>query len=102
MLLGIAATVLFLVLSPCAVRLALRACLLLAGGGLDFPGNERPDWLEFLYLSLTIGMTAQVSDRDHRLAGDGRLVLAHGLVSFAFNAAIIGVAVMVLAGSAAG
>jgi uncharacterized membrane protein len=33
------------------------------GGGIDFHG-EAPDYLDFAYLALTIGMTFQVSDTD--------------------------------------
>lgn len=74
----------------------------LLGGGLVFPGEERPDWMEFVYLAFTIGMTAQVSDVTTSSSAMRRMVLAHALVSFAFNAAILGVAVNLLAGSAAG
>jgi uncharacterized membrane protein len=74
----------------------------LAGGGLEFPGGKEPDWLEFLYLSFTVGMTAQVSDVATSSPAMRRMVLAHGLAAFAFNAAILGVAVNLLAGSAAG
>src|SRR4051794_16813347 len=31
-------------------------------GGIDFQGEERPDYGDFAYLALTIGMTYQVSD----------------------------------------
>jgi uncharacterized membrane protein len=31
-------------------------------GGLDFPGNKLPDYLDFAYFSFVIGMTFQVSD----------------------------------------
>jgi uncharacterized membrane protein len=74
----------------------------LAGGGLEFPGGKEPDWLEFLYLSFTVGMTAQVSDVTTSSPAMRRLVLAHGVAAFAFNAAILGVAVNLLAGSATG
>ena len=74
----------------------------LAHGGIDFPGGKRPDWAEFLYFSFTVGMTAQVSDVTTSAPAIRRLVLAHALVSFAFNAAILGLAVNVLAGSASG
>ncbi|MBW6398406.1 DUF1345 domain-containing protein [Roseomonas sp. HJA6] len=74
----------------------------LEDGGIVFPGGDRPDWAEFLYLSFTVGMTAQVSDVTTCAPGVRRMVLAHGLVSFVFNAAILGLAVNVLAGSAAG
>ncbi len=74
----------------------------LSEGGLEFPGGTEPDWLEFVYLSFTIGMTAQVSDVTTSSPAMRRMVLAHALVAFAFNAAIIGVAVNLLAGTAAG
>ena len=65
-------------------------------GGLDFPGEKMPDYLDFAYFSFVIGMTCQVSDvqvtgRNHR-----RLVLAHGLLSFAFNTAILALSINVL------
>ena len=31
-------------------------------GGLKFPGTEAPDYWDFLYFSLVIAMTSQVSD----------------------------------------
>jgi uncharacterized membrane protein len=31
-------------------------------GGLVFPGKEDPDYWDFLYYSLVVAMTAQVSD----------------------------------------
>jgi uncharacterized membrane protein len=34
----------------------------LSVGGLDFPGKEAPDYLDFVYFSFVIGMTFQVSD----------------------------------------
>lgn len=74
----------------------------LAGGGLVFPGGREPDCLEFLYLSFTVGMTAQVSDVTTSSPAMRRMVLAHGVAAFAFNAAILGVAVNLLAGNAAG
>ncbi|WP_198369407.1 DUF1345 domain-containing protein [Roseomonas rosulenta] len=74
----------------------------LAGGGLEFPGGREPDCLEFLYLSFTVGMTAQVSDVTTSSPAMRRMVLAHGLAAFTFNAAILGVAVNLLAGSATG
>ncbi|MEZ0487588.1 DUF1345 domain-containing protein [Fibrella aquatica] len=58
-------------------------------GGLDFPGNEPPDYLDFAYYSFVVGMTFQVSDvviTSRRLR---RLTLLHGLLSFAFNTLII-------------
>jgi uncharacterized membrane protein len=58
-------------------------------GGLDFPGNREPDYMDFAYFSFVIGMTFQVSDvvitsRDFR-----KLVLLHGMLSFGFNTVIL-------------
>ena len=69
-------------------------------GGIEFPGNDDPDLLEFLYLGFTVGMTAQVSDVTTASAGMRRLVLAHGVVSFLFNAAVVAGAVNLAAGLA--
>lgn len=64
-----------------------------AGGGLTFPGTKQPGVLEFLYLSLGIGMTAQVSDvivTDPRIR---RMVLVHAIGSFFYNTVILALAV---------
>ena len=58
-------------------------------GGLQFPGDREPDYMDFAYFSFTIGMTFQVSDvvitsRDFR-----KLVLVHGMLSFGFNTVIL-------------
>ena len=68
------------------------------GRGLVFPGEERPGTTDFLYLALTVGMTCQVSDVTTASAAMRRLVLLHGLVSFLFNAVIVGAAVNIAAG----
>jgi uncharacterized membrane protein len=72
------------------------------GGGLTFPGGEDPDYWDFLYFSLVIGMTSQVSD----VAVTGRTirhtVAAHGVVSFLFNAALIALTVNIAASALVG
>jgi uncharacterized membrane protein len=67
------------------------------GGGLKFPGDEPPDYWDFLYFSLVIGMTSQVSDvavTSNRLR---RMVAAHGVVSFVFNATLLALTVNIAA-----
>jgi len=61
------------------------------GGGIEFPGEEKepPDFLEFIYFALTIGMTFQVSDVTTSNRRIRRLVSLHGGVSFLFNAVIL-------------
>lgn len=67
-------------------------------GGLDFPGDRKPDFLDFAYYSFTLGMTFQVSDVEITSKTIRRLSLLHGLFSFGFNATIIAFAVNVIAG----
>jgi len=67
-------------------------------GGLDFPGDEPPDYLDFAYYSFVVGMTFQVSDvaiTDKRIR---RLTLLHGVLSFAFNSLIIALTINTVSG----
>jgi len=67
-------------------------------GGLDFPGKKAPDYLDFLYFAVVIGMTFQVSDvqvADRHLR---QLVMVHGLLSFLFNTIIVALMVNLVAG----
>jgi uncharacterized membrane protein len=61
-------------------------------GGIDFKG-DRPDYVDFAYLALTVGMTFQVSDTD--LLGNRvrRLALHHALTSYVFGTVIVAITV---------
>jgi uncharacterized membrane protein len=65
--------------------------------GLAFPGGRQPDYLDFLYFSLVIGMTSQVSDVAVISRHLRRLVLVHGVVSFFFNTVVLALTVSALA-----
>ena len=70
-------------------------------GGLDFPGGHGkcgPDYMDFAYFSFVIGMTCQVSDVQISSSKMRRLALIHGLISFAFNTAILAMFVNIIAG----
>ncbi len=67
-------------------------------GGLDFPGKESPDYLDFAYFSFVVGMTCQVSDVQVSSKKMRRLTLVHGLISFLFNTAILAMFVNIVAG----
>ena len=67
-------------------------------GGLIFPGKESPDYFDFAYFSFVVGMTCQVSDVQISASKMRRLVLVHGLISFAFNTAILAMFVNIIAG----
>jgi uncharacterized membrane protein len=66
-------------------------------GGLAFPGIEHPDFWDFIYFSFVVGMTCQVSDVQVTTRVMRRLTLAHGVLSFFFNAGVLAVAVNILA-----
>jgi uncharacterized membrane protein len=58
-------------------------------GGLNFPGEEAPDYRDFAYFSFVIGMTCQVSYVQVTSREMRRRVLQHGVLSFGFNTAIL-------------
>ena len=66
-------------------------------GGLTFPGNEKPDYWDFVYFSFVIGMTSQVSDVAVACRPIRRTVSAHGVISFFFNAALLALLVNIAA-----
>ena len=66
--------------------------------GLEFPGEPAPDYMDFLYFSLVLGMTFQVSDVQITAGNMRRLALLHGLLSFLFNTVILALTVNVAAG----
>jgi uncharacterized membrane protein len=69
-----------------------------ADRGLTFPGTENPSDQDFAYFSFVIGMTFQVSDVQVTDPGVRRTVLAHGVLSFAYNTVILAFGINVLAG----
>ena len=68
------------------------------GGGLAFPGTDQPKDLDFAYFSFVLGMTFQVSDVQITSPRIRALALAHGLVSFGYNTAILALVVNAVAG----
>lgn len=67
-------------------------------GGLIFPGESQPDFIDFAYFSFILGMTFQVSDVSISSRPMRRLALWHSLLSFAYNATIVALTVNVIAG----
>jgi uncharacterized membrane protein len=66
--------------------------------GLIFPHERKPDYFDFAYFSLVIGMTSQVSDVQITSRSMRRLVVLHSFLSFMFNVAILAVAVNIISG----
>jgi uncharacterized membrane protein len=67
-------------------------------GGLEFPEEEKPDFVDFAYFSFVLGMTFQVSDVSISSKKIRRMVLWHSLISFGYNAVIIALTINVIAG----
>lgn len=67
-------------------------------GGLQFPDEDEPDYLDFVYFSFVIGMTFQVSDVEISSREIRHLAWLHGLLSFAFNTAIVALSINVISG----
>ncbi len=65
---------------------------------LRFPDTPMPVFWDFAYFSFTIAAACQTADVSTLNAGVRRIVLAHTLISFLFNAAILGFAINVTAG----
>ena len=66
-------------------------------GGLDFPAPQPPDYWDFVYFSFGIGTAAQVSDVEIVSRDIRRVVTAHSIVSFFFNAALLALIVNIAA-----
>jgi len=65
---------------------------------LLFPRTPEPVFWDFAYFSFTIAAACQTSDVSTTQQGIRKLVIAHTLISFLFNASILGFAINVSAG----
>jgi len=67
-------------------------------GGLDFPSDTTPDYLDFAYFSFVIGMTCQVSDVQITSKRLRSLALIHGILAFCFNTIILALTINTVSG----
>lgn len=67
-------------------------------GGLIFPEDEKPDYLDFAYFSFVVGMTFQVSDVEISSKLLRRINLLHGFISFIFNTFVVALTINIIAG----
>ena len=66
-------------------------------GGLEFPGGEAPDYMDFMYFSFVLGACSQTSDVAITGKDIRRLVMLHGTLAFAFNTVLLALTVNVAA-----
>jgi len=66
--------------------------------GIDFPGNTSPDYWDFIYFAIVIGVACATADADFTSKGLRRLGTVHSLVAFAFNTIIVALTINLTAG----
>ena len=67
-------------------------------GGIDFPGTQRPDYMDFVYFAFTLGMTFQTSDVTISDPAVRRTVTFHCLAAFFFNIGVLAFTINVVGG----
>jgi uncharacterized membrane protein len=68
-----------------------------AAGGIDWHADDLPDFGDFAYVALTIGMTFQVSDTDIRAKHIRKPALRHALLSYLFGVVVVATMINVVA-----
>jgi len=66
--------------------------------GLEFPGDEPPDYWDFLHFAVIIGATAQTADVTIVSKPLRRVATVHSMIAFAFNTAILALMINLAAG----
>ena len=68
-----------------------------AGGGIDWHSGDLPDFGDFAYIALTLGMTFQVSDTDINSKPIRKAALRHAVLSYLFGVVILATTINVVA-----
>lgn len=69
-----------------------------ACGGIKFPGTDEPSDWDFAYFAFCIGTSFAVSDPQVTETRVRRDVIAHSIISFAYNSVIVGMVINLFAG----
>jgi uncharacterized membrane protein len=67
-------------------------------GGFLFPDDQPRTYLDFAYLAVCVGATAQVSDPGVQTTPLRNLVTAHAVTSFFYNTAVLALGINILSG----
>jgi uncharacterized membrane protein len=67
-------------------------------GGLAFPGDDTPDYWDFLHFGSIIGVAAQTADVAFTSKTMRRTGTVHGMVAFVFNTVVLALTINLLAG----
>lgn len=71
-------------------------------GGIDFNQADPPQYRDFAYVALTIGMTSQVSDTSLKSTAMRSTAIRHALMSYFFGAVILATVINLIAGLGTG
>jgi uncharacterized membrane protein len=69
-------------------------------GGIDFNQDEDPEYTDFAYFAVGLGMTYQVADTDVRTNEIRRIVIAQTLLAYVFGSVILASIINLVAGIA--
>ena len=67
-------------------------------GGLDFHGDDAPDFWDFLYFTVTIGAAAATSDTNITSKRMRRIATVQTVYAYLFNTGVLALAVNMAAG----
>jgi uncharacterized membrane protein len=67
-----------------------------AGGGIDWHADDMPDYGDFAYVALTVGMTFQVSDTDLQTKLIRKTAVRHALLSYLFGVVVLAAMINVI------
>lgn len=65
-------------------------------GGMEFPGEDEPNYWDFTYFAFTLGMTFQTSDVTISSREVRRIALFHCFAAFVFNIGVLAFTINVL------
>jgi uncharacterized membrane protein len=71
-------------------------------GGIEFPGEDCPDYPDFLYFSYVIGVACATADCNITTKPLRRLTLVHCVLSFFYNNAVLAMSINIGAGFVGG
>jgi uncharacterized membrane protein len=66
-------------------------------GGLDFPGDEDPDYWDFVHFSVVIGVASQTADIAFTAKSLRRTGTLHGVAAFVFNTIVVALTINLVA-----
>jgi uncharacterized membrane protein len=66
--------------------------------GLGFPGEDKPDYWDFVHFAVIIGVASQTADISFTSRPLRRIGTVHGVLSFVFNTVVLALTINLLAG----